>query len=107
MMYYFMHASYTNTLFFVIFRYQNNHIANKGPKIYNYVSSVESPLTWGRYIEEMKYHYLKAPPLQAIWYIFYVLYANLWLGSILRFLFHRIPAMFIDLFCILCGKNHK
>jgi len=75
--------------------------------MYNFVSSVESPLTWSKYIEEMHIHYYEAPPLQAMWYLYYIFCTNFWVGKILRFLLHRIPAAFIDFFLILSLKNPK
>ncbi|XP_060876849.1 fatty acyl-CoA reductase wat-like [Metopolophium dirhodum] len=86
---------------------QSNGVNNKVPKIYNYVSCVESPLTWGRYIREMHDQYYVAPPLQSMWYGFYIFYTNLMVGSILRFFLHRIPGAFMDLLLILCGKSPK
>jgi len=91
----------------IIFRHKQSNGVNKVPKIYNYVSCVESPLTWGRYIREMHDQYYVAPPLQSIWYGFYIFYTNLMVGSILRFFLHRIPGALMDLLLILCGKSPK
>ncbi|XP_025192600.1 fatty acyl-CoA reductase wat-like [Melanaphis sacchari] len=88
-------------------RYQNSNLINQEPKIYNYVSSVESPLLWDKYIEEMNGHYHVAPPLQSIWYMFCIFYTNSWIGKILRFLLHWIPAMLMDFLLIVCGKSPK
>ncbi|XP_060876847.1 fatty acyl-CoA reductase wat-like isoform X1 [Metopolophium dirhodum] len=88
-------------------RHKQSNIVNKVPKIYNYVSCVESPLTWGRYIREMHDQYYVAPPLQSMWYGFYILYTHFMVGSILRFFLHRIPGAFMDLLLILCGKSPK
>uniref|UniRef100_A0A2H8TLX3 Fatty acyl-CoA reductase n=1 Tax=Melanaphis sacchari TaxID=742174 RepID=A0A2H8TLX3_9HEMI len=86
---------------------QSNSIPFDEPKIYNYVSCVESPLTWGRYIREMHDQYYVAPPLQSMWYGFYAFYTNIIVGSILRFFLHRIPGAFMDLMLILSGKSPK
>lgn len=77
------------------------------PKIFNYVSGVESPLTWGKYIEEMHVHYHRAPPLRSIWYVFSIYHTNLLVGRFLRFWLHRIPAVFVDLLLIINGKKPK
>ncbi|XP_060849359.1 fatty acyl-CoA reductase wat-like [Rhopalosiphum padi] len=106
-------ADYTvNALISVMWDTVNRHkqlngVLPEAPKIYNYVSCVESPLTWGRYIKEMHDQYFKAPPLQAMWYGFYIFYTNLIVGSILRFFLHRIPGAFMDLILILTGKSPK
>lgn len=106
-------ADYTvNALISVMWDTVNRHKQSNGvpleePKIYNYVSCVESPLTWGRYIREMHDQYYVAPPLQSMWYGFYIFYTNLMVGSILRFFLHRIPGAFMDLMLILSGKSPK
>uniref|UniRef100_A0A2S2NZV8 Fatty acyl-CoA reductase n=1 Tax=Schizaphis graminum TaxID=13262 RepID=A0A2S2NZV8_SCHGA len=86
---------------------QSNGVPFEAPKIYNYVSCVESPLTWDRYSKEMHDQFYTAPPLQAMWYGFYIPYTNFIVGSILRFFLHRIPAAFMDLMLILSGKSPK
>lgn len=93
--------------FTVICRYQCSNQRTEKPKIYNYVSSIESPLTWGEYIDEMYFNYCEAPPLQAMWYPMYVLYVNLWVGTILRFFLHRVPAVCMDCLLIVSGKSPK
>ncbi|XP_022167369.1 fatty acyl-CoA reductase wat-like isoform X2 [Myzus persicae] len=105
-------ADYTvNALISVMWDTVNRHKQssgmNKVPKVYNYVSCVESPLTWHRYIREMHDQYYVAPPLQSIWYAFYIFYTNLMVGSILRFFLHQIPGAFMDLLLILFGKSPK
>ncbi|XP_026822567.1 fatty acyl-CoA reductase wat-like [Rhopalosiphum maidis] len=106
-------ADYTvNALISVMWDTVNRHkqlngVPPEAPKIYNYVSCVESPLTWGRYIKEMHAQYYIAPPLQSMWYGFYIFYTNLIVGSILRFFLHRLPAAFMDLILILTGKSPK
>ncbi|VVC34012.1 Male sterility, NAD-binding,NAD(P)-binding domain,Fatty acyl-CoA reductase, C-terminal [Cinara cedri] len=90
-----------------VHRYQGTYETNKEPKIYNYVSSVESPLTWGKYIKEMQVYYQNAPPFRSMWYRFNVFYTNIWIGMILRFLLHRIPAAFMDLLLLVRGKKTK
>jgi len=91
----------------IICRYQDPSRINEEPKIFNYVSSTVNPLTWERYIKEMHNNYDRAPPLQSMWYGFYVLHTNFWIGKILKFLLHRTPAMFIDFLLIISGKSPK
>jgi alcohol-forming fatty acyl-CoA reductase len=93
--------------FVTIFRYQHSNQTKKVPKIYNYVSSTESPLTWGRFIKKMHGHYFEVPPLRSMWYIFYIFYTNLLIGTVLRILLHKIPAALMDLLLIICGKPPK
>ncbi|XP_060850791.1 fatty acyl-CoA reductase wat-like [Rhopalosiphum padi] len=88
-------------------RHQHSNQTKKVPKIYNYVSSTESPLTWGRFIKKMHGHYFEVPPLRSMWYIFYIFYTNLLIGTVLRILLHKIPAALMDLLLIICGKPPK
>ncbi|XP_022167367.1 fatty acyl-CoA reductase wat-like isoform X2 [Myzus persicae] len=88
-------------------RQKRSNGGNEVPKIYNYVSCVESSLTWGRFIREMHGQYYLAPPLQSMWYAFYIFYTNFTVGSILRFFLHRIPGAFMDLALIIRGKSPK
>lgn len=77
------------------------------PKIFNYVCSVESPLLRGRFFKEVFDSYQVAPPLKTMWYIFCLSSANWWVVYILRFFWHRIPAMVVDTYLILSGKRPK
>lgn len=91
----------------VIFRYKDPSEIDNEPKIYNYVSSVESPITIGNCFKEIHIHYHDAPPLQAIWYDFCIPYTKIWIGLILRFFLHRIPGAIFDLVFIFSGKKSK
>jgi len=75
------------------------------PKIYNYVSNVESPLTWGRLYLEIQQNFSVIPPLRSMWYIFSIFHTNPLVCTILRFWLHKIPAVFMDLLLILSGKS--
>lgn len=99
--------TYITYIILTIFRHQSYNQRKEEPKIYNYVSSVESELTWNGYIQEMRGHYDEAPPLQSMWYLFYTFYTNVWIGKMLRFVLHRIPAAVIDLSLFVCGKKSK
>ncbi|VVC31702.1 Hypothetical protein CINCED_3A003071 [Cinara cedri] len=88
-------------------RYQNTNQLNIKPKIFNYVSSVESPITWDRFFNEMRNNYFEMPPLSAVWYIFCFNTTNVWGIKILRFFLHWIPALVGDLYLIVTGKKTK
>jgi len=94
----------------IIFRHRDRDRPKESQletKIYNYVSGVESPLTWGTSIDELYNNYYEAPPLRSFWYIFCIFSTNVWVVKILRMLLHRIPAAFMSLYLILNGKNPK
>ncbi|CAI6363746.1 unnamed protein product [Macrosiphum euphorbiae] len=88
-------------------RHRHSNQINNAPKIYNYVSSAESPLTWGKYIRGMHENYFDIPPLRSMWYIFYIFHTNSLVGTVLRFWLHTIPATFMDLLLIISGKSPK
>lgn len=90
----------------IIFRYQDSKL-NLEPKIFNYVSSVESPITWGEFSNEIFDRYHEAPPQRSMWYSFFICAVNFWILNILRLFLHWIPATFVDLYLILRGKNPK
>ncbi|CAH1738322.1 unnamed protein product [Aphis gossypii] len=88
-------------------RYKYSDEKNKEPKIYNYVSSADSPIHWDKIINYTFEAYHQAPPLETMWYIFCIFSDSRWLVYILRFLLHRIPGAFIDFSFIIRGKNPK
>ncbi|KAE9538171.1 hypothetical protein AGLY_006143 [Aphis glycines] len=87
--------------------YQHSNQTKKVPKIYNYVSSNESPITWGEYIQNMYDHYFEVPPLRAMWYIFCIFHTNFLIDTILRFWLHKVPGALMDLLLIISGKTPK
>lgn len=91
----------------IIFRYKDPSQINKEPKIYNYVSSIESPVTWDEIIRNMQSNYNDAPPLRSMWYGFYVFYTNLLVGRMLRFWLHWIPAAIVDTLLVVSGNKSK
>lgn len=88
-------------------RHQDCTQIKEQPKIYNYVSSADSPLKWAEYIEGMHKPYFVTPPLRSMWYTFHILYTNVWIGVLLKFFLHRIPAVFMDFLLIITGKRPK
>ncbi|XP_050421309.1 fatty acyl-CoA reductase 1-like [Adelges cooleyi] len=67
------------------------------PKIFNFVSSVESPLVWQQFMTVVFNSYKAAPPFTRID----------WFGIILRVLLHRIPAIVFDFLLILTLNEPK
>lgn len=105
--FFYPNSFHQNINIFIIFRHRHSNQINNAPKIYNYVSSAESPLTWGKYIRGMHENYFDIPPLRSMWYMFYISHTNSLVGTILRFWLHTIPATFMDLLLIISGKSPK
>lgn len=100
---------YTFILFDIstICRYQETKQTIKKPKIFNYVSCVESPLTYRNFINKVYITYHKIPPLGAFWYIFCIFSTNVFVTNIIRILLHRIPAAIVDSYLIITGRSPK
>ena len=97
-----------NLIITIICRHQDcDYTKYEQPKIYNYVSSADSPLTWNKYIEGISEHYYASPPLRSMWYGFYIACTNLWICMVLNFFLHQIPAAFVDFLLIISGKSPK
>lgn len=93
---------------YLIFIFVRYHVANQlpeVPKIFNYVSGAESPIIYNDFFKEVWNNYREAPPLTSIWYYCVFFTDNVWAIIILRFLLHRIPAIFMDLSSMLIGKK--
>jgi len=81
--------------------------SNKKLKIFNFVSGVESPLNWGEFLNEIYDNYMENPPLISIWYSFYMFSTNSIVVYFMKFLLHRIPAAFMDIGMLICGKSPR
>ncbi|XP_050437093.1 fatty acyl-CoA reductase wat-like [Adelges cooleyi] len=94
-----------STMWDTVNRFKNSN--PEKPKIFNYVSSAESPLAWEQLINGIFNSYKVAPPISATWYYCFTTYTHNWFGIILRLLIHRIPAIVFDFILILMSKKPK
>lgn len=98
----------TNYNKFIIFRYQKDtRQFLEVPTVFNYVSSVENPITWKEINKEVFHNYYRAPPLTSMWYSFFVCIDVRWAIIILRIFLHRIPALLTDLYLMVTGEKPK
>lgn len=72
--------------------------------IYNYVSSVEKPLTWGEFTELNIRNGFDYPFSSAIWYLSFHMHKLAWVNRIYTFFLHLLPAMLIDLLLKSVGR---
>ncbi|VVC26724.1 Male sterility, NAD-binding,NAD(P)-binding domain,Fatty acyl-CoA reductase, C-terminal [Cinara cedri] len=77
------------------------------PKIFNFVSGVESPLTYADFFNNIFNSYREAPPLSAVWYYLCIFTTNPLTIKVLRFLLHTVPNAFMDLYLLAIGKKPK
>ncbi|XP_044764594.1 uncharacterized protein LOC123321154 [Coccinella septempunctata] len=73
--------------------------------IFNVVSSVESPITWGQFHQLGEKMGRKIPTEMQIWYPVAFVSSNLQLCAIMAFLLQTIPAYLVDAVCYCIGKE--
>jgi hypothetical protein len=106
-------------------------------EIYNYVSSVQNPLTWGQFCHLNMAYGFEYPFSSAIWYVIYIftltfivfsfllishfcfvvddkfrfvcfyLHKSYYMNKLFTILLHIIPALLVDFFFICCAKKPK
>lgn len=74
-------------------------------KVYNCVTSNQTPVTWGNFVGTAIQNMIKHPLEDVFWYPTGVLRMNRPLNMIHGYLVHYIPAYFIDLFAWMLGKK--
>ena len=81
--------------------------AQGGVTVYNYVSSVENPLVWGKFMELTRKWGLQFPSNQAVWAISLTLCRNRMHHLLLTALLHFLPALFVDAACFAIGSRFR
>lgn len=73
--------------------------------MYNYVSSVEKPLTWGEFTDyNIKYGF-EQPFSSAIWYLSFHTHKTAMMHKIYVIFLHILPAMLIDSLALCVGQR--
>lgn len=75
--------------------------------IYNYESSVDSPLDWGSYMDYTYGLGREYPSKNVLWIFCLYLIKNNYLYELLKFLLHTIPAILFDIVLFCTGKEPK
>lgn len=75
--------------------------------IYNYVSSVENPLTWGQFTDQNIRNGFDYPFSTAIWYISFHMHRTAFVNRIYMIFLHLLPALFIDLVAMCVGQRPR
>ncbi|XP_047542490.1 fatty acyl-CoA reductase wat-like [Vanessa atalanta] len=75
------------------------------PTVYNYVSSVERPLTWELFMKHTEISGLQVPSMQAVWTYLFWLTPSKFLYNLYCFFLHWIPAYIVDAIAIMIGKK--
>ncbi|CAG4948984.1 unnamed protein product [Parnassius apollo] len=77
------------------------------PPIFNYVSSVENPITWGDFMKLNLARIDQEPFANAVWYISLTLTKYAIMNQIYIFFLHIIPAALVDGLAVCVGKKPK
>uniref|UniRef100_A0A0A1XFL8 Fatty acyl-CoA reductase n=2 Tax=Zeugodacus cucurbitae TaxID=28588 RepID=A0A0A1XFL8_ZEUCU len=77
------------------------------PPIYNYVPDADNMVTWKEYMEYGFEYGCNIPMRKSIWYPRFTIVPWRWQFVILSFLYHTVPAMFMDLSMIVVGKKPR
>lgn len=75
--------------------------------IYNYVSSVENPLTWGQFTDQNIRNGFDFPFSTAIWYISFHMHKTALMNRIYMVFLHLLPALLFDLIAICIGQRPR
>lgn len=75
------------------------------PRIYNFVSSPENPLTWGLFSTTLMYYILHRPTAKAMWYPTLIMNASVFLHKITVLVLHYLPAFLLDLVFMCTGNK--
>ncbi|KAF4530067.1 hypothetical protein B566_EDAN018300, partial [Ephemera danica] len=73
--------------------------------IYNYVSSPQRPITWGRFMELNYKHGVNIPSVRAIWYYTLTLHRSRLVHQIYTLFLHLLPALLVDAVLVVIGRR--
>uniref|UniRef100_A0A1B6D3B3 Fatty acyl-CoA reductase C-terminal domain-containing protein n=2 Tax=Clastoptera arizonana TaxID=38151 RepID=A0A1B6D3B3_9HEMI len=66
------------------------------PPVYNYVSSVEKPLTWNDFKHYIEFHGASVPTIRCMWYYCLIVTRTKLAHYVCLYLLHYLPALLID-----------
>jgi fatty acyl-CoA reductase len=75
--------------------------------VYNYVSSVQKPITWDEYMDKASRHGVHVPTIRTVWCYSLTLNKYRFLHILYALLLHFLPAIIIDGFATLLGKEPR
>lgn len=74
------------------------------PPVVNFVSSPDSPITWGKFME-LCAKGVQIPSVRCIWYYDFRLIKHVQLYTLYTMLLHLLPAILVDTGCRIVGKK--
>jgi len=76
-------------------------------RVYNYVSSVQKPLSWDQFMDMGSRYGMEVPSMRTIWYYSLTLNKRRYVHLVFLLFLHFIPAIIIDGTALLLGKRPK
>lgn len=80
------------------------HSSTEDIPIYNYVSSVENPLTWGRFTDLNIKNGFDYPFSNAIWYLSFHAHKTAFMNRVYMIFLHLLPALIMDAMSYCVGQ---
>uniref|UniRef100_A0A1I8P794 Fatty acyl-CoA reductase n=1 Tax=Stomoxys calcitrans TaxID=35570 RepID=A0A1I8P794_STOCA len=77
------------------------------PPIYNYVPDSENISSWREFMEYAIEYGRKLPLRKSIWYPCFTIVSVKWQFALLSFLYHTLPALFMDMLMLVIGKKPR
>ena len=75
--------------------------------IYNFVSSADSPLTWGEYCNINMVYTNDYPPNNSFWYLSFQMNKQKLVHSVYTVLLHLLPALLVDTGSVCVGQKPR
>ncbi|XP_008549791.1 fatty acyl-CoA reductase wat [Microplitis demolitor] len=75
--------------------------------IYNYISTVENPITWGFYIDNCLTYGRDFPLKQSVWYLTMSTYQNKTINFFANIILHLLPALLVDIVAVCTGHKPR
>ncbi|XP_075231059.1 fatty acyl-CoA reductase wat-like [Lycorma delicatula] len=96
----------TNALIAAAYKTGKSGVVEKGDDIpiYNYVSSVQNPISWKEFIKLNYKHGIHWPTIRAVWYYSFTPIENPYFFVMVNFLLHTLPGYILDFLAIICGE---
>lgn len=75
--------------------------------IYNFVSSVENPVTWGEFLTLNVIYGKKYPLMKSVWCICFKMTTNTIVNNLQKFFYHYLVAFVMDTASLCIGQRPR
>ncbi|XP_073840124.1 waterproof [Musca autumnalis] len=77
------------------------------PPIYNFIPDPDNIASWREFMEYATEYGRKLPLRKSIWYPCFTIVSSKWQFALLAFLYHTLPALFMDMLMLVIGKKPR